>query len=178
LPGLVFVGAANLIAYAELTGGAPVTLGEAVRRGAGRFGSLFGVSIVTNLVAIVGLLLLIAPGVIVVVGWMAAPAAVMVENKTVSAALSRAWELSRGSRWRLVGLLLGVAALSLALMVVGGVLTFALGQPGDTPLVNFGVVPICMLIIAMFTAVGPAAAYTGLRIAKEGGAGDLSAVFA
>src|ERR1700722_3160926 len=48
LPGLVFVGGASLLTYRELSGGARMTAGQAIAAGAGRFGTVWGVSIVSG----------------------------------------------------------------------------------------------------------------------------------
>jgi hypothetical protein len=54
----------------------------------------------------------------------------------------------------------------------------AFGEDAVTPITAFVVTPIWALMFITLTTVGAAAAYTGLRIAKEGDAGDVSAVFA
>jgi hypothetical protein len=182
LPGLVFTGAASLITYTELSDAPRVTAGEAIRRGAGKFGSLWGASFIANLGIIFGLLLLVVPGVIAIIGWTAAQSAVVVEGKTAGAALSRSWELTRGSRWRLAALL-GIAALAVLGLLVAMVLVLipvalAFGEDAVTPITAFVVTPIWALMFITLTTVGAAAVYTGLRIAKEGDAGDVSAVFA
>jgi hypothetical protein len=178
---LVFTGAGSLITYSELAGSPRIGAGEAIRRGGGRFGSLWATAFLSNLGIVPGLLLLIAPGVILMVGWMGASAAVVVEGKTATEGLGRSWQLSRGSRWRLAGLLgialLGFSALLVVLTLVVTVLIISFGA-GATPMATIILTPIWALIFSVFSTVGSAAAYTGLRIAKEGDAGDVAAVFA
>lgn len=81
--------------------------GEALRRAAGRIGSIVALSMSTSLVIFLGLLLLIVPGVILVAGLAVATPALMIEpNLGASAAMSRSWELTRGFRGRMLVLLL------------------------------------------------------------------------
>ena len=70
LPGLIFVGGATQITYADLASDRPVGIVEAMSEGAGNFGSLWGVGLISNIGAGLGALLLIVPGVLLLVAWM------------------------------------------------------------------------------------------------------------
>jgi hypothetical protein len=181
LPGLVFTGAGSLITYQTLTAGLPVTASDATRAAAGRFGTLWLVALASGLLLIIGLVLLIVPGVIAGVGFCTASAAVMAENKNTTPAMERAWDLSRGQRWRLVGLagLLLLASLGVLMIIVIGsaILGIAGLQDAIDPAVNLGFGPVVETAIAMITTVGIAAAYVGLRKAKEGPAEDIARTF-
>jgi hypothetical protein len=181
LPGLVFTGGGSLITYQALTGALPVTAGDATRASAARFGTLWLVALASGLLLIIGLVLLIVPGVIAGVGFCTASAVVMAENKNTVPAMERAWDLSRGQRWRLVGLagLLLVASLGVLLLgvIVGAILGVAGGASLIDPVANLGFGPIAETAIAMMTTVGTAAAYVGLRKAKEGPAEDIARTF-
>jgi hypothetical protein len=74
LPGLVFFGGASLIAVQEITGAAHVTALQAMGVGLRRCFTLFMVNAVSTLIAAVGLLLLIVPGIFVLVAFMSATA--------------------------------------------------------------------------------------------------------
>lgn len=182
LPAMLFTGGATWITYRDLAGGQRVTAGEAIRTGAARFGGIWGVSIVSGIGTILGLLLLIVPGIILSLGWMAAIPVTVVERKGVTASLDRAWTLTRGSRWRLAGLLaIGVVAivLSMVLLILPMVvMTATVGEPAATTITDFVVTPLWVLLVQAILAVGAASAYVGLRKAKEGFADDISEVFA
>ncbi len=181
LPGLVFTGGASLITYQALTAGQPVTASDATRASARRFGTLWLVALASGLLFVVGFVLLIVPGVIAGVGFCTASAVVMAENKNTVPAMERAWDLSRGQRWRLVGLagLLLVASLGVLLagVIVGAILGVIGQQAAIDPVANLGFGPIAETAIAMMTTVGVAAAYVGLRKAKEGPSEDIARTF-
>jgi hypothetical protein len=180
LPSLVFIGGASLLAYREITGGPRVGVGEAISAGVRKFGSLWGVGLISNIGTAIGLLLLIAPGVVLASSLAAASSAVMVENATTTAAIERAWSLSQGSRWRLAGLvliaLLAVIVLLLPLIVVTAILAIALGQETGGMIAEVLIVPLYTVLAVAMTTVGSTAVYTGLRQAREG-AVDVAEVF-
>jgi hypothetical protein len=181
LPALVFTGGASLITYRELTGGERIGASDATRQGARRFGTLWGVAFLSVLITIVGLVLLVVPGIIAAVGMCAASTAVMAENKATVPALQRAWDLSRGQRWRLTGLGGLLLLAILAVLLVGVIIGFILGATGTSsaldPIWQFGCGPIAESLIAAVTTVGTAAAYVGLRTAKEGPAEEIAHTF-
>lgn len=181
LPGLVFTGGGSLITYQTLTAGLPVTASDATRAAAGRFGTLWLVAIASGLLFVIGLVLLIVPGVIAGVGFCTASAAVMAENKNTGPAMERAWDLSRGQRWRLLALVGLLLVAGLGVLLAGGIVGAILGLAGQQdaldPVFNLGFGPIAETAIAMITTVGTAAAYVGLRKAKEGPAEDIARTF-
>jgi hypothetical protein len=181
LPALVFTGAGSLITYQELTGALRVNASDATRQGAARFGTLWLVGLITGLITLLGLVLLIVPGVIAGVGLCTASTVVMAENKNSVPAVERAWNLSRGQRWRLTGLagLLLVASLGVLLLgvVVGAILGVTGARSAIDRVADFGFGPIAETALAALTTVGTAAAYVGLRKAKEGPAEDIARTF-
>ena len=181
LPALVFYGGGSLITYQELTGGLRVTASDATRQGAGRFGTLWLVAFISGLLTVLGLILLIVPGVIAGVGFCVATTVVMAENKNSIPALQRAWNLTRGQRWRLTGLAALLLVATLAVLLVGVILGAVLAATGGAsaldPMANLGFGPIFETVIAMLTTVGTAAVYVGLRTAKEGPAEDIARTF-
>jgi hypothetical protein len=181
LPGLVFSGGVSLMTYRELTDGARLSAGEAIHRGLGKFGTLWGAGFLSGLGIALGTLLFVVPGVILLIGWMTTSTSVMVENLTAYAALDRAWTLTKGSRWRIAGLsglvLLIVLGLFLAFFATVAVLALAAGEATGTMVAAFVLGPILTLLVMAVTTVFPAAVYTGLR-RTEGSAGDVAQVFA
>ena len=181
LPGPVFTGAGSLITYQTLTGALPVAAGEATRAGASRFGTLWLVALASGILLVIGLILLIVPGILAGVGFCTASAVVMAENKNTVPAMERAWRLSRGQRWRLVGLTGLLLVASLGALLVGAIGFAILGAMGAKaavdPVANLGFGPIFETVIAMLTTVGTAAAYVGLRKAKEGRSEEIARTF-
>jgi hypothetical protein len=172
-PALVFIGGVSLLTYRDLTGGARVDGAAAIRAGASRFGALWAVSFISGLMWILGLLLLVAPGIVAM--------SCLSTASTSAGAIGRAWELSKGSRWRLVGLFaLGFVVLIALLLIsfVIGTIVALVGAPDlAVPIASFGVGPPTSLALTSVTTVGSAAAYVGLRTAKEGPLGDIAATF-
>lgn len=120
LPSLVFDGAACLIVHGALTGGG-LSATDAIRNAALRFGALFLISLVSGLAIVIGLVLLLVPGLYLATGWLAAIPLMMLEQTTATEALKRSHALSSGSRWRL----LGVMALMTALVAGGFLLSIS-----------------------------------------------------
>jgi hypothetical protein len=180
LLGLVFTGAACLITFQELSGGPRIGAVAATWRGLRKFGSLWWVAMIYGLLVLLGGVLLIAPGLIALAGFLPASPAVMVENAKSSAALERAWELTRGSRWRIGGLcalvfLTIVIWLAVCIGIEAG-LASALGGPAIAA-DKFVIAPLSALGMAALMNVFAATAYTGLRLAAEGGHIDAPAAF-
>lgn len=96
------------IAYAN---GARTSIGESVGAGLAVVLPLVGLSIVMGLGIMVGMLLLIIPGIILYVMWSVAAPALVAEREGVMKALGRSRELTRGARWKVFGVL--------AILVVG-----------------------------------------------------------
>jgi hypothetical protein len=119
------------------------------------------------IVAIVGTFYLAA-------SWLIAPVIVVVEKMGPLAALSRAWRLSEGNRWRIIGIqaLLGVLNLVLSILIAGvfGALEAGGGEPGQLGaanivenLVNFA----STIIWAPVEWIAFTVLYYDLRVRKE-----------
>lgn len=97
--------------------------------GFSEFGRAFGVYVLTSIAVIIGLILLIVPGVLLAVGLWPALFLVMDDDRDVMDTLSKAWEMTKGHRLQLF--LLGVVLffftiLGLAALIVGVFFTGAL----------------------------------------------------
>ena len=85
--------------------GRPLTAREALMRAAPYMGRILIASLLMALVIGFGFILMVIPGIILGVGLaVAIPAVVLEVGRSASGALSRSWELTRGSRWRIFGL--------------------------------------------------------------------------
>ncbi len=183
LPLLVFDGAVVLITYRELEGPAPISSQDAVQQGFRRFFPLWGLGIITGIAEVIGVLLLIVPGLILLVGWLPATAVLMIEGCGPMKALDRAWTLTRGERWRIAAVVAifsgGVVALFLPLVLAGAAIGAMLGSQGPASQAAIGVAAgVWAAALYAFAAVGGAVVYAGLRQVKEGASADIAAVFA
>ena len=92
--------------------------GEALRLAAPFAGRLIVAQILYSLLAFVGTLLFILPGLIVLVGMaLTAPALVVERLPSSTSALGRSWELTKGARWKLVGVFVPLILLLLVPMI-------------------------------------------------------------
>jgi uncharacterized membrane protein len=84
--------------------GRPITAREALHRATPYIGRILVCSMLMGFTIMLGFFLLVVPGVILATGLALAIPSVVLEPRSASAALSRSWELTRGSRWRIFAL--------------------------------------------------------------------------
>lgn len=177
---VVFFGGGSRIAYQEIVGAGRVTAWGAIKVGLKRYVTLLLINLISTIMALAAGVLLVVPGIFVLVSFMTATTIAVAEDKGSTAALERAWMLSRGSRGRLAGLL-GIALVSyLILLLVAAVIgfvaqLFAGGANLLTPVGRYVLAPIITTLLFMVTTVGAAAAYANLRSVKEGPIGVADA---
>ncbi|MFB6294951.1 MAG: hypothetical protein ABEI97_04280 [Candidatus Nanohaloarchaea archaeon] len=82
-------------------------------------GILFGIAVG------VGLILLVIPGVYLLLALFFWTVFVAVEDQSFHEAMQSAWELSKGHKWQLLGLLLVIAIINILLSIVGAAASFA-----------------------------------------------------
>ena len=164
---------------------------------------LLAVALLIGILLVPGILLLIAgatvPGVVLLIvgilasivcylgltyGWWAlAPAALMLEDLPVIAALTRSWRLVRGSFWRVFGIMLLTAVvvgflggfISLPFSILASLLTVTQDQPYSSygitliqlMISNIGAI-ISGAVLYPFSAAVTALLYIDLRMRKEG----------
>jgi hypothetical protein len=131
------VGCALVFAAGELRLGRPVTIGSALRAALPRIFGISGTFLLATIATLVGLLLLILPGLYLVLAFVLWPPVVMFEGRAGVDALGRSQELMRGSMLRLlavycvlvgIGLLLILPATLLSAFPLANVLGSALLQ--------------------------------------------------
>jgi len=158
--------------------GRPLSAREALGRATPYMGRILVSSLLMALVVGLGFLLLIVPGVMLGVGLaLAIPAVVLEPGTSARGALSRSWELTRGSRWRIFGL--GVTLLVLLYVPLAAITgLFALAMP-QGPGAVFGPASVAtvvalaigglvqMFIYPLFYCV-LTVTYYDLRVRKEG----------
>jgi hypothetical protein len=137
---------------------------ESIARGLQRFGAVFVTSLLVGLAMVLGLLLLIVPGLIVMVVFYLAIPVCVVERLGPSQSLSRSSQLTSGYRWQIFG---AAFLLFIAGLVVDMLIAAALEHPAT--LVAFEVVTFLWTALAgAYQAVLVTIIYHDLRVAKEG----------
>jgi hypothetical protein len=102
------------------------------RFGVARLGSLLLVGVLVYLTVVVGLFLLVIPGIILGVGLVVSIPALVVEGRRGSRALSRSWSLVSGRWWHTFGtLILAWLVLSILTAVLRGVVNLIASPLGD-----------------------------------------------
>jgi hypothetical protein len=137
-------------------------------------------SILVALGVVLGMLLLIVPGIILLVMWSVAIPVVVVEGLGPVAAIGRSRALTKGSRWAIFGLVLvAYILMSLISFAIYGFNFAAMSTAMQSPDM---IRVIASILVGTITTVlmyaGIAAIYSELRMVKEGVSNDqLAAAF-
>ncbi len=175
--GVLLQGALLAVCLEDLAGRS-ADMGDAFARAGRHFWRLLGLSILINLGVALGLVLLIVPGVLLYLRWMAAPAAQIAESAGMSESMARSVELTHGNRWVLFGLtMIGVVGLVGAVVLLGLAVTL-LGDGTRAALIvqNLVVDPLSAVLIGVVGTLGMGAAYA--RLAEARGDQRTAEVFA
>jgi hypothetical protein len=135
---------------------------------------------------VVGMVFLIVPGLILLTMWSVAIPAMVEEGTGIFGAFGRSRELTRGSRWRIFGLLIMLLVLFYIVLAIIGILGFS--ATALTDLESSASAPPLMFLIGaalsgvvfnlLWSTIQPSL-FVELRDAREGGgSGDLHRVFA
>jgi Membrane domain of glycerophosphoryl diester phosphodiesterase len=84
----------------------------------GKFGSFWGMNIITGVLILLGCVLLIVPGLFLAARWFVAGPTILAEEKSAGEGMSESWELMKDSTWHVVGALLVLYAVGIGLGVV------------------------------------------------------------
>jgi uncharacterized membrane protein len=141
----------------------PVNLLESLKVALRRLLPLILLALLESALLVLGLILLIVPGIILYTMWLVAVAACVVERTGPWRSLRRSQELTKGHRWKVFGLFLVLLAFSLINPVLQMALTAAAGATAGA-IGN----AIWTAIGSAFSSVVVAVAYYDLRVAKEG----------
>ena len=125
-----------------------------------RVGAYFGLSILSGLGILLGLVLLVVPGVILVVRWLLAYAILISEETTVTGALSESWDRTREQFWPLLAATLLVFVMGAAALAIYVSNDIVPGVPLEAALVAGNFMLAAMTVI--YTALG-VEAYRALR---------------
>jgi hypothetical protein len=143
--GPIYVGAL-IFALFRIKSGQPVTYGEAIAVGFKKWGVFFLARLAAGILILLGLALLIVPGLILAVRYSLLDEAVILENKGPLESKSRSVELTAGRRWKIFG---AAALFCIVYMFISVVMGAIFGLAGlDSMLVN--VILSCVLDIISF----------------------------
>jgi hypothetical protein len=159
--GLVQMGALTAGAIQYLAGRS-ASAGEMLSAGLGRAGPIFLAGLLGVLAADLGFFLLIVPGIVVGLMFSLTVPVVMAERLGPVRSLGRSRALTKGHRWRLLGLFLVVLATTATPAMLAAVLSG--GVPYLTTVLNLAI----SAVLGSIAMVAPAVAYHDLRVAKEG----------
>jgi hypothetical protein len=156
----------------DLTGG-KVTFGEALQSGIRSLLPVLAIAMLTGFGLVLGLLAFVIPGVILMAMWAVAVPAYVEERSGVVASFSRSRALTRGSRWKVTGLLL----ISFVILLLFSLLVLLVSGLG--PAVGAAVSLLTGGISSAIYAAIIAALYIELRQVKDGtGVDELAEIFA
>ena len=150
-----------------------VTIGEAFRAGLSASFRLFiaGVLVFLAIVALWAALLIVAAianqaivWVVAVLGgmvatfylacsWLVAPVIVVIEKMGPVAALGRAWRLSSGNRWRILGIQVLLLILNLVLSILIGGLFGGLAAAGQSAPTQFGTYSVVQSLVNLASTI-------------------------
>jgi hypothetical protein len=138
-------------------------------------GVFFVLAIVAVILAFIPILGVIADAVlfafVYIIFWVVIPVAV-VERPGPVASLKRSIELTKGNRWRILGIILLLFVISIGIGIISMVFMF-LG-----PIIGGIIQGLLNAVFMVFSAVLVAVGYYQLRVAKEGvDIGDIAKVF-
>lgn len=169
----VLLQATFIIATVKDLNGQQVSLGECIGLAVGKLLPLIGLGLLMTLGIMLGIILLIIPGLILALMWIVASPVMMAEDKGIIDSLKRSAELTKGSKRWIVLLFVVYIILSMIL----GMLMIPFAFAGATAIMVVGLV--INTLTGAIQGTGIAAVYVDLRIVKEGGNTDaLADVFA
>ncbi|HWB42844.1 MAG TPA: hypothetical protein VG500_16395 [Gemmatimonadales bacterium] len=159
--------AATVFVVSESYLGRPLSARGALQRATPMLGRLIVCSLLLAIVVGFGFLLFMIPGIVLLSGLLLAfPSLVLEAGNSPTGALSRSWSLTRGSRWRMLGLLVTlVILLYVPIVALGAIATVAFPADGILTLAVVGVMQMLLypLLYCVLTV-----AYYDLRVRKEG----------
>lgn len=144
--------------------GKSFAVGESVKRGLARFFPILGVLLCTALGGWLASFLFLIPGVIVFLMWYVAVPVCVVEGRGPIASLGRSRELTKGSRWKLFGIVIVLGVASILVELIVQFIVLAAAGKLIAALATF----LCSALIAAYRSILIAVVYRDLRVAREG----------
>ena len=144
--------------------GKDFSVGESLSAGFARLLPALGTTFAVVILVMIGFVLLVVPGIIAMLMMYVALPVCVVERLGPFASMGRSRFLTKGSRWKLLGLAL---LMYLAILVLGGIFGGVGAYLGGFLGYRIGAMPVSILIYAFFSVLA-AVVYHDLRVAKEG----------
>jgi hypothetical protein len=156
---------AVLVGASDALLGRPVDAAAALRLVFSRFGSVLGAAILKGLLVFIGMIFLVAPGVILWLGLFATPAVVVFERLGASESIGRSWNLAKGMKGKVLGVMLLAYLIVMAVQLSVDIVAQAVGLNQI-----MGSVASSVLVIFVYPLIGICTAllYYDARIRKEG----------
>jgi hypothetical protein len=167
LLGNVLVRGATIWVVSEAYLGRTPRLAPALRFTGERMGRLFGAGISAGVVTVLAALALVIPGIVVACGYAVVTEVAALEPS--GDALRRSWELTRGFRWKALGLWVITLALLAGLVIGAGFLAGGVeALLGNSEALSTVVVALVSLLIYPLLSCVFTLFYYDLRVRKEG----------
>ena len=166
---LVCQGAIAVLVAAALEQDRALSAGEVLRALGDRAGSVIAVSIMSGILIMLGMILLVIPGIVIAVWTVVATPVAAIEGLKNSAALGRSRNLARGQFWHILGTMFLSWVIVMALVLGGalvlGMLLGTVGMPTGLAQMLSG-----LLMVPLFPLIGVATSllYYDLRVRSEG----------
>ncbi len=152
--------------------GRPISIRESYSRAFGRLGDIIGAGFLAGLVIIIGLVLLIVPGILFALSYFVIIPAVVLDGLGATASMERSKNLAAGHRGRIfvVWLVLWLLTIMLAIgAMVLGATVFGAPRPGQSPpLASELIQDLLGLLTAPLMTIAAVIVYYDLRVRKEG----------
>ncbi len=161
---------AAIVAVSERYLGRPASIGQAYRQALRRWGTILNAQISVGLRVLLGLILLIVPGVIWALNYSVTVPAVMLEGLKATDAMRRSKELTLGERSKVLSIMFVIGALFFVVgiaMAVAVSMVIALDTPGGE-LVLEVTSDLAQLFTSPLGVIAPILLYYDFRIRKEG----------
>jgi hypothetical protein len=164
LAGIFWLQGALVVAIEDVRDGrADLSIGETLSRVRPRLNTLTLAGILAVLGVVVGLLLLVVPGLILLTWWLVVVPAIMLEGRGVFESFGRSRELVRGHGWAVFGVLVLTVLILIAVAVVFGVI----GAAFESVWARFVLDVLSQTVTAPFIALAWTMTYYRLRTLKE-----------
>lgn len=160
---IVVTHATVLYGAVQVMRGRSFQIGDSLQKGLARFFPVIGASICMVVATMFGFVLVIVPGFILMSMFFVALPACVVERLGPFQSLSRSGGLTRGHRWKIVGIWLVLAIVSGIVNNIIGRVVIAAGLA-----ITLVVSMVWHALMSAYQAITVAVAYHDLRVAKEG----------
>jgi hypothetical protein len=125
LIGVFWLQGALTVAVADVRDGrADLSIGDTFRRVQPRLLSIIGAGLLAGIAIVIGLILLIVPGLFLLTIWSLIVPAIVLEGKAAMESFGRSRELVRGNGWNVFGLIVLTILIVIAIGIVIAILTF------------------------------------------------------